>query len=151
MVFLYNDVPVPVFDVLTGISAVNSVFQALDRFLPVHKRLNCHAGDFVFALTAVHFADNQFLGNVNHTPCQISGVCRTQSSIGQTLPRSVCRHKVFQNVQPLTEIGLNRQFYRPSRCIRHQPTHTGQLLNLLVGTTGAGIGHHENIIIFIQS
>ena len=59
-------------------------------------------------------------------------------------------NKVFQYVQTFTEIGLNRQLDGTSGSIGHQTTHTGQLLNLLVRTTGTGIGHHINIVIFIK-
>ena len=60
-------------------------------------------------------------------------------------------HKVLQYVKSLTEIGFNRKLDGPSGGIRHQSPHTGQLFNLLVGTTGARVRHHINVIIFIQS
>ena len=60
------------------------------------------------------------------------------------------RHKVFQYVQTLTEVGLDRQLDRTTCCIRHQTTHTCKLFDLLVRTTGSGICHHEDVIVFIQ-
>ena len=38
-----------------------------------------------------------------------------------------------------------------SGCIGHQSSHTGQLFDLLIGTTGSGVSHHEDVIVFIQS
>ncbi len=60
-------------------------------------------------------------------------------------------HEVLQYVQTLTEIRLNRQLDGTSRRIRHQSAHTRKLLDLLVGTAGSGIRHHEDIIIFVKS
>ena len=59
--------------------------------------------------------------------------------------------KVFQYVQPLTEIGLDRQFNRMACRIRHQAAHAGKLFNLLIRTTGAGIGHHINVVVFVKT
>ncbi len=61
------------------------------------------------------------------------------------------RDEVLQYVKTFTEIRLDRKFDRTSRRIRHQPTHTGKLLDLLVRTTGAGIRHHIYIIVFVQT
>ena len=61
------------------------------------------------------------------------------------------RHEVLQNVQSFTEIGLDRKLDRMSGRIGHQASHTGQLLDLLIGTTGSGIRHHEDVIVLIQS
>jgi len=62
----------------------------------------------------------------------------------------VGRHEILQNIQSFTEIRLNRQFNGTSRCISHQPAHAGKLLDLLVGTTGAGVSHHKDIVVLIQ-
>ena len=36
-------------------------------------------------------------------------------------------------------------------CICHQSTHTGKLFNLFVRSTGSGIRHHEDVVVFIKS
>ena len=61
------------------------------------------------------------------------------------------RHEVLQYVQTFTEVGLDGQLDRTTGCIRHQTTHTCQLLDLLVGTTGTGVRHHEDVVVFIQT
>ena len=59
-------------------------------------------------------------------------------------------NEVFQYVQTFTEVGFDRQFDGASGCVGHQTTHTRQLFDLLVRTTGTGIGHHINIVIFVK-
>ncbi len=71
VVFLYDNVTIPIPDFFTGISAVDSVFQSFNRFFAIHKGLYGHARDFVSSFATIHFPYNQFLGNVYHTPCQI--------------------------------------------------------------------------------
>ena len=60
-------------------------------------------------------------------------------------------HEIFQYVQSLTEIGLDGQLDGVSCRIRHQAPHTGQLLDLLIGTTGSGVRHHIDIVVAVQA
>ena len=61
------------------------------------------------------------------------------------------RHEVLQYIQTLTEVGLDRQLDRTTGRIRHQSTHTCKLFDLFVGTTGSGICHHEDVVVFVQT
>ena len=61
------------------------------------------------------------------------------------------RHKVLQNIQTFTEIGLNGQLNGTSCGVRHQSPHTCKLFNLLIRTTGTGIRHHKDVVISVQS
>ena len=61
------------------------------------------------------------------------------------------RHKVLQYVKSFTEVRLDRQFNGTSRCIRHESTHSGKLLDLLIRATSSGIGHHKDVVIFIKT
>ena len=36
-------------------------------------------------------------------------------------------------------------------CISHQSTHSGKLLDLLIGTTGSGVSHHEDVVVLIKT
>ena len=36
-------------------------------------------------------------------------------------------------------------------CICHKSTHTGKLFDLFIGTTGSGVSHHEDVVVFIKS
>ena len=60
-------------------------------------------------------------------------------------------HEVFQYVKTFTEIGLDRELDGVTGCIGHQTTHTGKLFDLLIGTTGTGVSHHEDVVVLIQS
>ena len=151
MIVLYNQLPVLIVNILTGIPSRDSVFQALNGLLAVHESFHCHAGDLSPALAAVHLPDTQLLGYVYHSSGQVSGVSRTKRRVGQTLAGAVGRHEILQHVQTLTEVGLDGQLNGTACGIRHQTAHTGQLLDLLVGTTGAGVSHHEDIVVFIQT
>ncbi len=94
--------------------------------------------------TAIIFNDDQILCHINKTTSQITGICRFQRSISQSLASTMCRNEVLKHVQPFPEIGGNRRF--DNRTIRfcHQTSHTGQLTDLRRRTTSAGISHHIN-------
>ena len=36
-------------------------------------------------------------------------------------------------------------------CISHQSSHTGKLFDLLIGTTGSGVSHHEDVVVLIKT
>ena len=129
---------------LGNIPAGKTVFQGLDGLAAVHKGLDLHVGDLA-VLAAVYFTDDQVLRYVYQTSGQITGVSRTESRIGQTLTCTVCGDEVLQYVQTLTEVGLNGKLDGMSGGICHQTAHTCQLLDLLIGTTGSGVGHHEDV------
>ena len=67
----------------------NTILQALDLFLAVHKGFYYHARDLTLALAAVYLADNQILRYIYHSTGQVTGVCGTQSGIGHTLSCSM--------------------------------------------------------------
>ncbi len=151
MIVFYDSVAVFIINILAGETACDSVFQAFDGFLAIHECSYHDTGNFASAFATVCFPDGKFLGNVNHTSGQVTGVGGTKSSIGQTLTCTMCGHEVFQYVKTFTEVGLDRQFDGTSGCIRHQTTHTCQLFNLLVGTTRTGVSHHEDVVVLIQT
>ena len=51
-------------NVLGDVATGDSVLQCLDGLLAVHEGLDLHVRDFL-ALGAVHFADNEILGDVD--------------------------------------------------------------------------------------
>ena len=38
-----------------------------------------------------------------------------------------------------------------SRRIRHEAAHAGELLNLLIGTAGSGVSHHEDVVVLVET
>ena len=63
----------------------------------------------------------------------------------------MCGHEVFEYVKTFTEVGLNRKLNGLTGCIRHKSTHTCKLLDLLVTTTGTGVGHHEYVVVLVKT
>ena len=151
MISLHDHSAVSVFDIFTGESSCNSVSQTFDGLLTVHERLHHDTRNLFPALAAVGLADDQFLRYVNHTSGQVTGVGCTQRRVGKSFTCAVGGHEILQYVQSFTEVGLDGQLDGSSCGIRHQSAHAGQLFDLLVGTAGAGVRHHIDIIIFIQS
>ena len=151
MICLYDHIAVFILDGFTGETSRNTLLEAFDLFLSLHESLHCHARNLVFPFAAVYFPDNQLLGHIHQTSGEISRVCSTQGRIGQTLAGAVGRHEILQYVQTLTEIGLDGKLNGVSGGICHQSPHTGKLLDLLIGTTGAGIRHHKDVVVLIQS
>ena len=146
-----DDISVLVLDVIAGEPSGNPFLQALYLLFSLHECIYIHSRNLFPRLRAVGLPDDQILRDIHHTAGQISGIGCTKGGVGKSLPRSVCRHEILQYVQTLTEIGLNRQLDGVSCRIRHQTAHTGQLFNLLIRTTGSGIRHHVDVVIFIQT
>ena len=138
-------------DRLSDISACQSLLESLDGLFTVRKALDLHVRDRSLAFTAVCLTDDKVLGYVNKTSCQVTGVGCTKSGIGHTFSRTMCGDEVLKYVKTFTEVGLDREFDRVTGRIRHESSHTGKLLDLLIGTTGSGVRHHEDVVVFIKT
>ena len=53
----------------------------------------------------------------------------------------MCRDEVLQNREPFTEVRRNRRLNDLARRLRHQPSHPGQLTDLLLTPSRAGVSH----------
>ena len=102
----YNDFSrIGVDDIQYGPSPADTVLQAFNDLVPVHKCGHPKAGSLFFvAFAAVPFADDDILRNVYQTACQIAGVGCPERGIRQTFSCAVCRNKVLQNGKPFTEV-----------------------------------------------
>ena len=139
-------------DIVSRPSAADTILQAFNDFVAVHECRNFHAGCFnISAVAAIPFSYNNILRYVYQTTCQITGVGCLQRCIGQTFTRTVRGNEVFQYGQTFTEVCLDRQFDDTAVRGCHQTTHTCQLFDLSVGTTGTGVCHHINVVIFPQT
>ena len=151
MILLNQYITFCIANLFAGISTGNTIFQTFDCFLTIHESKYFHTWDFIFSFGTVNLTNNQFLANINHSTCQITGVGCTKSGIRHTLSSTMCRHEVLQYIKSFTEVGLDRQLDCTTCCISHQTTHTSQLFDLLVRTTGTGVSHHEDVVILIQT
>ena len=152
LIFLhYGLAGLGIHDILGKIPARHTLLKGLDGLLALLEALDLHIRDPVLALAAVCLADYQILRYIHQSPRQISRVGCSQRGIGQTLAGSVCGDEILQYVQTLTEVRLDGQLDRMTGRIRHQPSHTRQLLDLLIGTAGSRVCHHEDVVVLIQT
>ena len=93
---------------------------------------------------AVELADHHFLGHVHQTPGQVPRVGRAQGGVGQTLAGAVGGDEVLEDAQAFHEVGLDGALDDLALRRSHETAHTGQLADLLEGTAGPGVGHHEH-------
>jgi hypothetical protein len=91
---------------------------------------------------AIVFGDDAVLGDVDQTARQVARVGGLERRVGQALARAMGRVEVFEDGQPLLEVGDDRRLDDLARGLGHQAAHTGQLLDLGRRTAGARIGHH---------
>ncbi len=82
------------------------------------------------------------MGNVDKTAGKITCVGCLQGGVGKTLTGTVGRDEVFEHRQTLLEVRKNRvldyltTFGTTLLRLGHKTTHTGELTNLVLRTTG---------------
>ena len=89
VILLDNDVAVSVLDILADNTAGDSVSEILYHRLAVCECLDGHAGNGFLTFAAIDLADDKFLGYVDHSSGQVTGVRCTKRCIGQTLTGAV--------------------------------------------------------------
>ena len=136
-----------VHNVLHGIATLQAFTEGLDDLTVLHDLRNQDA----VVSAAVMLADNDLLGYVHQTAGQITGVSGPQCRIGQTLSGASAGDEVFQYGESFTEVGLNGDLDGAAGGIGHQATHASQLADLRGGTTGAGVCHHPDRVVAVQS
>ena len=99
---------------------------------------------------AVLLTDDDVLRDVHHASGQVTGVCGTQSGIGQALTGATGGNEVFQSGQTFAVVCLDGDLDGLTGGVRDQAAHTGQLTDLLHRTTGAGVRHHEDGVVAVQ-
>ena len=131
-------------NIMYGYTTQDTFIQSGNGFIIV---LQCRTNQSA-ERAAVFFINNHIMRYVNQTTGQVSGIGRLQSGIGKTLTGTVGRDKVLQHGQTFLKVRKNRVFDNLTAfgtCflgLRHQTTHTGELTNLFLRTTGTGIQHH---------
>ncbi len=93
--------------------------------------------------------DDHVMSHVDKTTGKISSVGGLQCGIRKTLTGTVGRDEVLKHRQTLLKVGKNRvldDLTTLCACLlrfSHKTTHTGQLTNLVLRTTGTRVKHHE--------
>ena len=91
---------------------------------------------------AIIFGDDRVLRDVDEAAGQIARVRRLERRVGKTLAGAMGRVEVFENRQPLLEVGDDRRLDDLARRLGHQAAHAGKLLHLGRRTARAGMRHH---------
>ena len=118
------------------------------RFLHVLAFLQ-GAGEHTADRPAVGHRDDGVLGDVHETTREVAGVGRLQGRVGETLTGAVRRDEVFEDREALAEVrddrvldefagGAGHALLR----LRHETAHAGELTDLLLRASGAGVDHH---------
>ena len=81
MVCLHQNVSILIYDILAQVASCNTLLQAFNLFIAIHECFYIHSRKFGSLFYAVDFMDDQFLGYVNQTPGQVSGIGCTQGRI----------------------------------------------------------------------
>src|SRR5450830_63269 len=97
---------------------------------------------------AIFFADHQFVRDIDKTTRQVTRVGCLECRVGLSLAGPVCRQEVLEDRQTLTEIGLDGELDDLSRRVRHQPSDTRHLYDLLLASTSAGVSHNTHGVLF---
>ena len=133
-------------DVLERRSAHDAQAQRFDDFLAVRE-----GSDFdAFVGAAVVLADDHVVGYVDETAGQVTGVRGTQSGISQTLSGAVGGDEVLHDRQAFAEVGGDGDLDGLTGSVAHQAAHAADLADLVLGTTGAGVCHDEQVVLCLQ-
>ncbi len=125
-------------DVLRGDATQDAVAQRLDDLAALHEG----RGLDELHGAAVVLTHDHVLGDVHQPPGQVARVRRLEGGVGQALAGAVGGGEVLQHGEPLAEVGGDGRLDDLARGLGHEPAHPGQLTNLLLGASGAGVGHH---------
>ena len=98
--------------------------------------------------TAILLSNDDIMRYVNKTTSQVTSIGSLHRGISKTLTSTVRSDKVLQHRHTLLKVRKDRvlnnlrTFCTSLLRLSHQTTHTRQLLNLILRTTGSGIKHH---------
>ena len=99
---------------------------------------------------AVRLTDDNVLADIDHTAGK-AGVCGTQSGIGKSLTGASGGDEVFQNGKSFTEVCLDGDLDGLTGGVRHKSAHTGKLTDLVHGAAGAGVCHHVDGVVGVET
>ena len=127
-------------DVFLRHAADDAVAKRLENVAAFHDRRD---GDAVEGV-AILLGDDDVLRHVDEPAREVAGVGGLERGVGQTFARAVGGDEVLQHGQAFAEVRGDRRLDDFARGLGHQAAHTGQLADLLLGASGAGVRHHED-------
>ena len=126
-----------VLELLERDAADDAVAQRLDGLAGFDDRRDVDA----FDRAAVVVRDDDILRNVDETAGEVARVRGLECGIGQALACAVGGDEVLQHGEAFTEVRRDGGFDDFAGGLGHQAAHTGELTDLLLRTTCAGVGH----------
>src|SRR5690606_3739424 len=95
-----------------------------------------------FLSAAVFLGHTDIQGNVDEAAGEVSGVCRLEGGIHQTLSSTVGGDEVLGYAEPFTEVRLDREIKHTSGRADEQSSHGCQLAHLVDLASRSGGCHH---------
>ena len=90
---------------------------------------------------AIELVDDDVLRDVHETARQVARVGRLERRVRQALARAVRRDEVLQHGEAFTEVRRDRRLDDFPGRLGHQAAHAGELPDLLLAASRAGVGH----------
>src|SRR6185369_15433369 len=137
LVDIDDDVAFVVLDLLERYAANDTVAERLDDVAGLDDGTDVDAVNG----SAIVLGDDDILSYVDQATGEVAGVGRLESRIRQTLTSAVRRDEVLQHRETFTEVRRDGRFDDFAGRLSHQSAHTGELTNLLLGSSSAGVGH----------
>src|SRR6185369_14804831 len=137
LVHIDYHVSVVILDALERHAADDAIAHGFDDLARFNDRSDIDA----FARSAVILGDDDVLRHVYQTTSQVARVRGLERGIGQSLTCAVRRDEVLEHREPFPEVRRDGRLDDFARGLCHQSTHARKLANLLLRTTGAGVGH----------
>ena len=91
---------------------------------------------------AVFLRDDDVLRDVDETAREVAGVGRLERRVGEALARAVRRDEVLEHGEAFAEVRDDRLLHDLARGLGHGAAHAGELPDLLLRASRAGVGHH---------
>src|SRR6185369_14041100 len=137
LVDIDDDVAFVVLDLLERYAANDTVAERLDDVAGLDDGTDVDAVNG----SAIVLGDDDVLSYVDQATGEVAGVGRLESRIRQSLTSAVRRDEVLQHRETFTEVRRDGRFDDFAGRLSHQSAHTGELTNLLLGSSSAGVGH----------
>src|SRR5205807_2113540 len=140
VVYVDNYAAFVVFDLFERYATHDTITQRLNDIAGFHDGADVNP---IYG-AAILLADDYILGHVYKTAGQVTGVSGLERRIRQTFTGAVSGDEILQHGETLTEVGGDGCLNDFTGRLGHEAAHAGELANLLLRSTGAGVGHNIN-------
>ena len=128
-------------DVLERVQACDSLRQGLNH--DVLLFIDDSGSDDTVDGSAVLFVDDDILRDIDESSGQVTCLSGLESRIGQSLSGTVGGDEELDDRETFLEVALDRELDDVAVRLGHETTHTAELSDLGLGTSGSGVRHQE--------